>query len=351
MSKLDEAALIAMRDCVALREGEEVLIMSNFEGDALTISRALFEQTKALGGKPVIVIQKQKNVYDIAENSAIAAIRSEQDVMIYMTADKLGKDPYGMNVGYVGRDGQKYDNPYFLAVWGNRRSRGFFSPGATVDMFQRCVPIDYAELKRRSANLKAVFDAGKEVHVTSPAGTDVRLSIEGRQGKTDNGDYSVPGQAGNLPAGETYVSPVVGSTRGTIVFDGTIILIGNGVIPKTPVRVDFTDGYVSKVSGGDEAKELLKVIERGERLAKENGLKEEERNARHLGELGIGLNYAARMTGNILEDEKLGKTVHFAIGANYDNDAKALIHQDCLVMNPSMWVDEKQIMKNGNVSV
>jgi aminopeptidase len=351
MSKLDEAALIAMRDCVGLREGEEVLIMTNFEGDALTISKALFEQTKALGAKPVIVIQKKKNVYDIAENSAIAAIRSEQDVMIYMTADKLGKDPYGMNVGYVGRDGQKYDNPYFLAVWGNRRSRGFFSPSGTVDMFERCVPIDYSALKQRCEKLKKVLDAGKEVHVTSPAGTDVWLSIEGREGKTDNGDYTVPGQAGNLPAGETYVSPVVGSAHGTIVFDGTIILIGSGVVPKTPVKVEFTDGYVSKVSGGEEAKQLLNVIERGERLAKEKGLKEEERNARHLGELGIGLNYAAKMTGNILEDEKLGKTVHFAIGANYDNDAKALIHQDCLVMNPSLWIDDKQIMKDGNIII
>jgi aminopeptidase len=351
MSTLDEAALIAMRDVVALREGEEVLIMTNFEGDALTISKALFEQAKVLGARPVIVIQRQKSVYDIADSSAIAAIRSEQEVMIYMTADKLGKDPYGMNVGYVGRDGQKYDNPYFLAVWGNKRSRGFFSPGCTVDMFKRCVPIDYQALKERADKLKSILDAGKEVHVTSPAGTDVVLSIEGRKGKTDHGDYSRAGTAGNLPAGETYVSPVVGSAEGTIVFDGTIVLVGYGVIPKTPVKVEFKDGYVSKISGSEEGRGLQKVIERGAKMAHDMGLKEEERNARHLGELGIGLNYSAKMTGNILEDEKLGKTVHFAIGANYDNDAKALIHQDCLVMNPSLWVDGKLVMKDGNIVV
>ncbi|HEY3422895.1 MAG TPA: leucyl aminopeptidase, partial [Methanocellaceae archaeon] len=94
-----------------------------------------------------------------------------------------------------------------------------------------------------------------------------------------------------------------------------------------------------------------KVIQHGEKMAREKGLKDEERNARHIGELGIGINYKAKMTGNLLEDEKLGKTIHLAIGANYDNDANALIHQDCLVMRPSMWVDNKLIMKDGKILV
>lgn len=47
--------------------------------------------------------------------------------------------------------------------------------------------------------------------------------------------------------------------------------------------------------------------------------------------------------------EKAWKIMHFAIGANFDNDAPALINQDCLVLNPSMWVDEEQIMKGGDL--
>ena len=65
--------------------------------------------------------------------------------------------------------------------------------------------------------------------------------------------------------------------------------------------------------------------------------------------MGIGLNPKARPTDNLMEAEKAWKTMHFAIGANFDNDAPALIHQDCLVLNPSMWVDGRQIMKDGDL--
>ena len=62
----------------------------------------------------------------------------------------------------------------------------------------------------------------------------------------------------------------------------------------------------------------------------------EARNAKSLGELGIGLNPAATVVGNMLEDEKAFRTCHFAIGANYDEDAPALIHLDGLVSRPTI---------------
>jgi len=200
-----------------------------------------------------------------------------------------------------------------------------------------------------AARVKKMSDGGSEVHVTAPGGTDITISIAGREAKADDGNFRMPGTGGNLPAGEVFVSPVVGSAEGTIAFDGTIDLVPESVIPRKPVVVSFKDGYVDSVKGGKVAADLLKIIQKGEAMAREKGLKAEEKNARHLGELGIGINYAARMNGNLLEDEKLGKTVHFAIGSNYDFDAEALIHQDCLVMRPSLWVDGKQIMKDGDL--
>lgn len=60
------------------------------------------------------------------------------------------------------------------------------------------------------------------------------------------------------------------------------------------------------------------------------------RNARSVGELGIGLNPLASVAGNMLEDEKAFRTCHFAIGSNYDEDAPALIHLDGLVSRPTI---------------
>jgi leucyl aminopeptidase (aminopeptidase T) len=113
----------------------------------------------------------------------------------------------------------------------------------------------------------------------------------------------------------------------------------------------FKDGYISEVTGSPDAEALLNVIKSGEKRARDLGMVDEVRNARNIGELGIGLNYQAKMVNNMLEDEKVGKTCHFAIGFNYDNDGPALIHQDCLVKSPSIWVDGKQILKDGDIII
>lgn len=350
MSRLNEAATVAMRDCLGLRSGEEVLILTNFENpDSFEISRALFDATKAIGGKPVIMVQESKTSVDYAENVVLKAMEAAPDIIISISSFKMGKDPYGVHVGYVGKDGQKYEHIFHRLMHGDRRIRGFWSPGVTKDTFERTVAVDYAEMRSIAGKLKEVLDSGESVRVTAPAGTDVTFSIKGREAKLDDGDMSAPGSGGNLPAGEAFISPANGTAEGVICFDGTMDLITSSPIPEVPVRVVFKDGFVTEVTGDTTAAKLLEVIKLGEMKAREIGNAEMERNARNLGEMGIGINYAARMVGNMLEDEKVGKTVHFAIGMNYDNDAKAFIHQDCLVKEPSVWVDGRQIMKDGNI--
>jgi len=296
-----------------------------------------------------MVVQGEKSQFDLAERLVNEAIRASPDVCVMLTANKLGKDPYGMNIGYVGRDGKKYNSVFNLLFFGDRRIRTFFSPGITQEIFMRAVPVDYAKMRAVAARLKQVLDEGSEVKVTSPGGTDATVDITGRKAHADDGNFTMPGLGGNLPAGEVFISPVVKGVSGTIVIDGTISLSPGSVIPKKPIRLEMKDGYVSKITGGDDAKKLIEVIRKGESMAREKGLKDQELNARHIGELGIGINPKAKMTGTLLEDEKLGKTVHFAIGSNFDQDAEAMIHLDGLVMKPDMWVDGKQLMKKGEL--
>lgn len=350
MSKLSEAATVAMKDCIGLRPGEEVLILTNYEGyDTYEISKALFDATRELGGRPVLMIQEAKTSLQYAENAVLKAMEAAPDVIISISSIKMGKDPFGMQIGYIGKDGKKYDHIYHLLMEGSHRIRGFWSPSVTRDSFERCVAVDYTEMRAMALKLKEVLDAGTQVRVTAPGGTDVSFSIAGREAKVDDGDFHRPGSGGNLPAGETYICPAVGSTEGVICFDGTVDLVTSFPIPKVPVRVVYKNGYVTEVTGDEVAEGLLNVIRMGEKKARDIGSAEMEKNARHLGEMGIGLNYAAKMVGNMLEDEKVGRTVHFAIGMNYDNDANAFIHQDCLVKDPSVWVDGRQIMKDGNI--
>jgi leucyl aminopeptidase (aminopeptidase T) len=190
-----------------------------------------------------------------------------------------------------------------------------------------------------------------EVHVKTELGTDVVIGVKGRKPRVDDGDFRASGQGGNLPAGEVYISPQLGASHGTIIFDGSITL-DQTIVIKTPIKVEIEKGFVTKIEGGKEAKRLanylnlaekrpFKMMKKGE--LNEQIAKEYSKNARHIGELGIGTNPKARIVGNVLEDEKVLGTVHFAIGSNYDHDALALIHSDGIVKKPAITVDGKPL--------
>jgi leucyl aminopeptidase (aminopeptidase T) len=212
-------------------------------------------------------------------------------------------------------------------------------------MFAKSVPIDYAELKARCQTVSKALSRATSVHVTNAKGTDILVDIRGRQPKSDDGDFSLPGSGGNLPAGEVFVSPKVGASNGTIVFDGSIAAVRGDIVIREPIRCRLEGGYVVAVEGGSEAVALREALASGEEAARRMGadgtlgadkVEAYVRNARNLGELGIGLNPKAAIVGNMLEDEKAFRTCHFAIGANYDDDAPALIHLDGLVTNPTI---------------
>lgn len=345
--ELRKAAKIALTDCLAVKEGERVLIITNLGGDVQEICQEIFRQAAELKAVPVMVVQQDKDNFTFADPVVLDAIKGEPEVIITICRGRVGKDPYGMRIGYVGRDGQKYNHLYDKVLDGDKRSRSFWSPNCTREIFERGVPIDYASLRSNAKALKERIDIGKMVRVTSPAGTDVRFGIEGRQGRYDDGDFTSPGKGGNLPTGEVYVSPANGTAQGIIVFDGTVDLDAHAEIPDVPVRVRFEKGFAVEISGGETARKLDALLERSAAMAREQGKKDEERNARHLGELGIGLNPKAKMSCNTLEDEKVGGTVHFAIGMNLENDAHALIHLDSLVLRPDVYVDDELIIKEG----
>ncbi|MBI9106279.1 MAG: peptidase M17 [Spirochaetales bacterium] len=342
--ELQNAAEIAIRDVLAVKQGESVLIITNPVGDVAEISYALYDAALAAGGKPVLVFQPVKNQMTFAEEAVIGAIGSEPDVLISMSAEKLGKDRAAIINPKKNPEGKSIDNTFHYLME-TKKTRAFWSPGVTIELFKKTVPIDYKRLKFEADAVKSILSKAVSVRITSPGGTDLTIGLRGREPMLDNGDFSVPGEGGNLPAGETFISPELGTSNGRLVFDGSISLYNGDMLVKEPVDLQVVGGFVTEVKGGVEARALLETIELGEKNAvefeKAGKIPEGSgavyrKNARNLGELGIGLNPAAGIDGNMLGDEKAYRTIHIAIGSNYDEDAKALIHCDCLVKNPTV---------------
>ncbi len=341
--ELSVAARVAVRDVLDVKKGEKVLIITNPEMNVHTISMSIYDAVIEAKGVPALCVQPYKTQLDFAEPSIVKAIESNPDVAISLSAEKLGKDAAAMASPF--KSGSKTYDHAFNYLMGEKKMRSFWSPSVTMEMFAKTVPIDYAALRRDCKNLKAALDKANSARITTAAGTDITIGLKGRETHVDDGDFRRPGTGGNLPAGEVYISPELGKSNGKIVFDGSISVTDGDVVTKEPVIVEVKDGFVVGIEGGREADALKEAIENGERSpvtwAREGKLASDlvegyKRNASNLGELGIGLNRAAQIVGNMLEDEKVYSTCHIAIGSNYDDDAKAMTHLDCLVKKPTI---------------
>jgi leucyl aminopeptidase (aminopeptidase T) len=354
--QLAEAARISITEVLKVQKGEQVLIITNPMPEVETISRALYEAALDCGGAPVLLFQPVKTQFEFTEPAVIAAFGAKPEVVISMSAEKLGKDRKGIAKPYVhkvpGNKETQWDHIFHLQMYGEKTCRSFWSPGTSLESFTRTVPIDYAELGRRCAAINAVLSRAVSVQITAPGGTDITLGLRGREAKADDGNFSLPGRGGNLPAGESFISPENNTARGTIVFDGSISLHNRDIIIRDPIRCTVKGGFITDISGGGDGEALLETVT----MAEQDALEYEEtgrlprgqgavyaRNARNIGELGIGLNPKAKISGGMLEDEKAFHTCHFAVGHNYDSDAPSLIHLDGLVREPTITA----IMENG----
>jgi len=198
-------------------------------------------------------------------------------------------------------------------------------PGITEEIFGRAVAVDYAELKRAGEEIAAGLTAAATCRITSPAGTDVTLTLAGRTAVSDDGDLRATGAWGNLPAGEGFISPIETAGEGTIVFDGSIA--GYGLLEE-PLWVTLSGGRIVE-AGGAAAPWLLSTLDAG------------GEHGRSIAELGIGTNPAARLTGNILEDEKVKGTIHLAFGtsAGIGGVNVSSVHIDGMVLRPTVELD------------
>jgi leucyl aminopeptidase (aminopeptidase T) len=192
-----------------------------------------------------------------------------------------------------------------------------------------------AEVCRR---IGAAFTEGSSVRLTSPRGTDLRFSIEGRAANVLT-NIPEPGQLAPVPDIEVNVVPVTGSAEGHFVADASIPYLGIGVLEE-PVSCTVQDGYISRIDGGHEADTLRSHLASFDEPACFN-----------VAELGVGLNPNARLTGEMLEDEGVLGTIHIGIGTSHTlgGEIVAPTHYDLLMWAPTIEVDGRVVQRDREV--
>lgn len=318
MDKLMSAAMIAVKDCMAVKEGENVLIIT--DEPLRKIGYALWEAAKSLGAEAVIteILPRRSNGEEPPQ--PIAEFMKLMDVVLIPTSKSLSHTDSRRNASKAG-------------------VRIATLPGITEDTMARTLNADYELIAERSNKLAGIISRGSNVRITSGIGTDINLVVEGREGHADTGLNHEPGDFSNLPAGEAYVAPLEGKSSGVVVFDGS--MAGVGKLNNEVIRVKVEEGFATEITGGKGAERLLSIMTPFGKLAF------------NLAELGIGTHDKALITGSVLEDEKAIGTIHIAFGDNKSmgGTVRVASHLDGVVMKPTVSVDGELIMEDGRLLI
>jgi aminopeptidase len=205
------------------------------------------------------------------------------------------------------------------------------SLGEMEDFVFGAVLLDWDAEAARMRRIADVFDAAGEVRIVGE-GTDLTVSLAGRTGAVDDGHL-------NMPGGEVFYSPVEDSAEGEITFsEFPAVRFGHAV---DGARLVFERGQIVEATAQSGESFLVETLDTDE-------------GARRLGELGIGCNPAIqRYTRNVGFDEKIGGTIHLAVGSSYTftgGKNVSAVHWDIvkdLRRGGKLYADGELVQENG----
>jgi aminopeptidase len=316
-SALLSASVIAIRDCMGARPDESVLVIT--DEPLRTIGYALWQAAKDLGHDVMLVEILPRKTNGEEPPPEIAELMKKIDIVLCPTSKSLthtdarrAASAAGVRVGTL--------------------------PGVTEDIMVRCMNADYRRIAARTYRLCEMLEQTSIVRVRAPGGTDITLPIAGRKAHASSGLFHEKGESGNLPTGEAYLAPLEGQSNGIVVVDGSMAGVG---MTAQPIRIVVEDGYATDITGGAEAQKLIALLE------------PHGRDGRTVAEFGIGTNDRAKLTGVILEDEKVMGTIHIAFGDNKSmgGTVRVASHLDGLITKPTVWFDDRLVLDAGRLLI
>lgn len=301
-----------LKDCLGLGSHEQLVVVA--DDDKRELAESVYEAGKRLGAETVLMVMKERSRSGEEPPAAIAEAMAKSDVAVCITTHSMTHTAARKQAAAAG-------------------TRVATMPGMTDDMFsQGAITADYGQVKILTERVAALLSESRSVRIEKD-GLSLSFSTEGREGILSTGLYLNPGESGNLPSGEAYIAPLEGIASGSIKVDGSVAGIG---ALSSPMVLTVEQGRLTAAEGegGDK---LLELLGAGD--------------GRLLGEFGIGTNNKARITGVVLEDEKVYGTIHVAFGSNntFGGVVAAGVHIDAVVMKPDVYLDDKLIMRGGEL--
>jgi leucyl aminopeptidase (aminopeptidase T) len=308
------AAVRIVRDVIGVNEDTRVLVVTD-EGRH-GVGMALSMACRAMGAQAVLTLMPLTGEHGREPPATVAAAMRAAEVVFLPTTYALTHTRARLEASAGG-------------------SRVVILRGVDEEMMIRgAMSVDFQMLKARTARLVEFLSSADTIQVTSEAGTAVHFKVTGRRAFALDGYFHEDTGFAVLPPGEVPISPVEGTTNGTIVFDYSMDSLGR---LRQPLTLGVEEGKVHSVTGSPEE---VQAVEK---------LFADDPSARNIAEFAIGTNPNARLIGNLAEDKKRTGTVHFAIGDNLSlgGRVESSIHLDGLMLKPTVRVDGQAVVEEG----
>jgi aminopeptidase len=332
--RIEEHAEVLVDDCAEVEAGDQVAIVASQAAEPLVT--AVAELVGERGGvvSSSLGSQRAQRAYKLAaakgtldqENEMARAKYEAADAVVQIRGEtnlnEASDVPPEKNAA-TSRANEAVqeallDSRWVLTQWPSTgyAQQAEMSTEAYEDFVWNAVNKDWDAVREHQAQLAELLDPADEVRIVSGDTTDIRMSVAGNHAENDADDN-------NMPGGEVFTAPVPDSVEGSVLFDKPVLIQGREVLD---ARLVFEAGEVVEHAASKNEDLLTSLLETDE-------------GSRRLGELGIGMNRDIdRFTGNMLFDEKMGDTVHMAIGRAYeetvgaDNECnESTVHEDMIV--------------------
>jgi leucyl aminopeptidase (aminopeptidase T) len=318
--QMARTARMMLENVVALKKGEDVLILTDTERPG-SITEVLAVMAHALEAETAVMTMIPREMGGVEPPPAVAAAMAASQVIINQTSHSL-----------------THTNAQRNAVRAGARVCNIREFDEQM-MLQGGITADYRAVKALTEKLAALLTRAGYVRITTPEGTDISFSIEGRKGYVLAGFATEPGQFSGLPDGEAAVAPVEGSGNGIIVNPYMVEKVGP---VKEPFKIRVEEGEAAEVTGGTEAQKLKEI------------LMSREPEARNLpAEFAFGTNPKCLLIPKSREIKKKLGTCHVAVGDNLSlgGVVDASLHLDIILLNPTVLVDDRAVLVEGELEI
>lgn len=231
--------------------------------------------------------------------------------------------------------------PLMDAIGASGRLRHGHMPGLSAAILEQGFGEDYARVVELTREVYERVQGARTARVTTALGTELAVELNPNYRWVPSDAIIGPGQWGNIPSGEVYTC--VETCSGTLVIDGEVgdyLCARYGVLTDSPVTVAIADGRAKSIDCANPA--LVADLE--EYFAIDG-------NANRVGEFAIGTNVNIKQfIGRMLLDEKF-PGMHVAFGSGYPEKTGATwtgkAHLDCIVTRPTILIDDRPLMRDG----